>query len=84
MSAQTPLDLPAQFGARLTEERERLGLAVHELAHIAGVTDYMQKRFENGTSTIPIDYLHALAARSDADVLYIITGTRTDSFSRKA
>ncbi|WP_313210716.1 helix-turn-helix domain-containing protein [Stutzerimonas nitrititolerans] len=70
-------DLSDAFGARLTEERNRLGLAVHELAHLAGITDYMQKRFENGTSTIPIDYLQALAARSDADVLYIITGARS-------
>ena len=64
------------FGARLTEERERLGLAIHELAHLAGITDYKQKRFETGSSVIPIDYLQALAARSDADVLYIVTGTR--------
>ncbi|WP_313473933.1 helix-turn-helix domain-containing protein [Stutzerimonas kunmingensis] len=64
------------FGARLTEERERLGLAIHELAHLAGITDYLQKRFENGSSVIPIDYLQALAARSDADVLYIITAQR--------
>tara|TARA_Y100001949_G_scaffold174812_1_gene183105 strand:- start:8507 stop:8743 length:237 start_codon:yes stop_codon:yes gene_type:complete len=64
------------FGARLTEERERLGLAIHELAHLAGITDYKQKRFENGSSVIPIDYLQALAARSDVDVLYIITAQR--------
>lgn len=64
------------FGARLTEERERLGLAIHELAHLAGITDYKQKRFENGSSVIPIDYLQALAARSDVDVLYIITGKK--------
>lgn len=60
------------FGARLTEERERLGLAIHELAHLAGITDYKQKRFENGSSVIPIDYLQALAARSGVDVLYVI------------
>ncbi|MGN5592542.1 helix-turn-helix domain-containing protein [Stutzerimonas nitrititolerans] len=65
------------FGHRLTEERNRLGLAVHKLAHLAGITDYQQKRFENGTSVIPIDYLQALVARSDADVLYIITGTHS-------
>ncbi|MBA1184515.1 helix-turn-helix domain-containing protein [Stutzerimonas nitrititolerans] len=70
-------DRPRDFGERLLEERKRLNLEVHELAHLAGMTDYMQKRFENGTSTIPIDYLQALAARSDADVLYIITGTRS-------
>ena len=69
-------DQPRHFGDRLLEERKRLGLEVHELAHLAGHTDYMQKRFENGTSIIPIDYLQALAARSDADILYIITGTK--------
>lgn len=69
--------LDLAFGARLTEERERLGLAVHELAHLAGITDYMQKRLENGTSVIPIDYLQALAARSDGNVLYIITGAHS-------
>lgn len=68
-------DRPRDFGERLLEERKRLGLQVHEMAHLTGHTDYMQKRFENGTSVMPIDYLQALAARSDADVLYIITGS---------
>lgn len=68
---------PQHWTARLTEERKRIELEVHELAHKAGVTDHMQKRFENGTSAIPIDYLQAIAARSDADVLYIITGERS-------
>lgn len=61
------------FGARLTEERERLGLAIHELAHLAGITDYKQKRFENGSSVIPIDYLQALAARTEVNILYVIS-----------
>lgn len=74
---QTDETLDYAFSARLTEERERIGLAIHELAHLAGITDYKQKRFENGSSVIPIDYLQALAARSDTDVLYIITGTRS-------
>lgn len=69
-------DRPRDFGDRLLEERKRLGLQVHELAHLAGHTDYMQKRFENGTSVIPIDYLQALAAHSEVDVFYVITGVR--------
>ena len=68
---------PASFGARLLEERLRLRLQLHEMAHLAGVTDYMQRRFENGTSVIPIDYLYLLELRTDADTGYIITGTRT-------
>ncbi len=77
ITAPTLDDQPAAFGARLTEERERLGLAIHELAHLAGITDYQHKRFENGTSVMPIDYLQALTARSEVDVFYIITGIRS-------
>ena len=69
-------DTSADFGGRLAEERKRIGLQQHELAHLAGITDYMQKRFENGTSIIPIDYLQTLAARSDADMLFVITGRK--------
>lgn len=69
-------DSPRDFGDRLLEERKRLGLQVHELAHLAGQTDYMQKRFENGTSVMPIDYLQALAAHTEVDVFYIVTGIR--------
>ncbi|WP_417787515.1 XRE family transcriptional regulator [Stutzerimonas xanthomarina] len=67
---------PLAFGPRLRAERLRCNLELHDMAHLGGVTDYMQKRFENGTSTMPIDYLEALHTRSDADVLFIITGTR--------
>lgn len=70
-------DRPCDFGDRLLEERKRLGLQVHELAHLTGQTDYMQKRYENGTSVMPIDYLQALAAHSEADLMYIITGIRS-------
>jgi transcriptional regulator with XRE-family HTH domain len=79
ISADTAIDTPTSFGARLTEERQRLGLAVHELAHLAGITDYLQKRFENGTSVIPIDYLQALAVRTDADLQFLVTGRQRAS-----
>lgn len=78
MSAAEILDdMPRAYGARLQEERERAHLKPFELAHLAGITDYLQTRFENGTSVIPIDYLHAIAVRSELDVLYIITGERS-------
>lgn len=62
------------IGARLRAERERLGLAVHELAHLAGRTDHTQKRYEDGREPIPADYLQALHRRSDANVMWIVTG----------
>lgn len=71
------LDDDQAFGARLLSERERVGLAVHELAHLGGRPDGTQKKYEAGTLPIPIDYLQALHVRTDVDVLYVITGART-------
>lgn len=70
------LDEDPDFGARLQEERERIGLEVHELGHLAGKPVNIQKRYEKGTSTIPIRYLQAIALRTDISVQYILTGKR--------
>ena len=71
------LDDDTTFGARLRAERERLGLEVHELAHLAGRPDITQRRFEDGSQSIPVDYLQAMAVRTDLDVVYVITGRRS-------
>lgn len=70
------LDDDYAFGQRLREERERLGLALHELAHLGGRVDVVQRQFEAGERPIPVDYLQALLVRTDADVAYLITGRR--------
>ena len=70
------LDSDSDFGARLRTERERLGLQVHELAHLAGRVEGTQKHYEAGTKPIPVDYLQALFVRSDVDVMFVVTGTR--------
>lgn len=77
MSDKLAWDDSEAFGARLREERERLGLKDHELTHLAGLSVTYQKKFEAGAVSIPIDYLHALALRSDIDVLYVLTGERS-------
>lgn len=71
---QIELDDAPAFGARLRAERERLGLAVHELAHLCGRTDHTQKRLEDGREAIPVDYLQALHQRTGARVMWIVTG----------
>lgn len=71
------LDDDQAFGARLREERERLGLQVHELAHLAGRPDGTQKHYEAGSKPIPVDYLQALYVRTDVDVMYVVTGEKT-------
>ena len=71
-----PIDDDYAFGARLREERERLGLQLHELSLKAGRTDLQQKRMEEGKTPIPIDYLQAKERFTDGDVSYLITGRR--------
>lgn len=78
----TDLDDDKAIGARLRAERERLGLAMHELAHLCGRTDHTQKRYEDGSQPIPADYLHALHRLSDARVLWIVTGEEGASATR--
>lgn len=70
------LDDDRAFGQRLRAERERLGLELHELAHLAGRPDFTQKQYEAGEQLIPIDYLQALDVRSDVDIAFLITGKR--------
>lgn len=68
------LDDDQAFGTRLRAERERLGLQVHELAHLCGRTDHTQKRYEEGREAIPADYLQALHRRTDVRAMWIVTG----------
>lgn len=68
----TDLDDDKAIGARLRAERERIGLDVHELAHLCGRTDYIQKRYESGKAVIPADYLQALFLRTDIEVNFIL------------
>lgn len=68
------LDDDRAFGARLRAERERLGLEVHELAHLGGRPDFTQRQYEAGEQPIPIDYLQAIALRADVDLMRIILG----------
>lgn len=73
------LDTDQEFGQRLRAERERLGLEVHELAHLGGRPDVTQRHYEAGEKPMPIDYLQALLARTDVDVAYLITGRRGEA-----
>jgi transcriptional regulator with XRE-family HTH domain len=76
------LNTDQEFGARLRAERERLGLQVHELAHLAGRPEGTQQHYEAGSKPIPVDYLQALHVRSDLDVMFVVTGHRVGSVDR--
>ncbi len=65
-----------KLNERLTEERERLGYTQVQLAKLTGVSKTTQNYYDTGKRSPTADYLEAIAALG-ADVLYIVTGTRT-------
>ena len=66
------------FGERLREERQRLGLSQTALGSAAGVTKKTQILYESGERSPDGVYL-TLVSETGADVLYILTGTRSSA-----
>ncbi len=63
------------IGARLKEERERLGFSQPAFAAIGGASKGSQISWEKGTATPNAEFLHEVA-RIGVDVLYVVTGRR--------
>ena len=64
------------IGKRLREERERLGLSQPAFAAVAGTTKQTLFSWETG-KTAPDGFQLAALATTGADVLYILTGQRS-------
>ncbi|MDH2918470.1 MAG: hypothetical protein PXX73_04675 [Sideroxydans sp.] len=70
------------IGERLREERERLGLSQSQMAELAknlgakGATRQSQALYEKGEQSPSAAYIAAITT-SGADVLYILTGSRS-------
>jgi transcriptional regulator with XRE-family HTH domain len=64
------------IGIRLKEERDKLALSQTEFADLGGVGRKTQFNYESGERAPDGAYLAAIAA-AGADVLYILTGTRS-------
>jgi len=65
------------FGARLAEERKRLGLKQAEFAALVGTDVPKQSLYENDRRELRADYLARLAA-AKVDVVYVLTGQRME------
>jgi len=61
---------------RLKSERENLGLSQQALADLLGISLRSQQNYEKGDRNPDSVYLAAIAA-AGADVLYILTGQRS-------
>jgi transcriptional regulator with XRE-family HTH domain len=64
------------FGARLAEERKRLGLKQAEFASLVGTDVPKQSLYENDRRELRADYLARLAD-AKVDVVYVLTGQRS-------
>lgn len=65
------------FGARLAEERKRLGLKQAEFADLVGTDVPKQSLYETGKRELRADYLARLA-ETEVDVVYVLTGRRSE------
>jgi transcriptional regulator with XRE-family HTH domain len=70
-------------GARLAEERQRLGFTKVSLGEALGVRREMVGRYEAGTASPGAEVLSGLM-RLGVDLAYILTGTRTHAYSSGA
>lgn len=70
------MHLSEEIGARLQDERKRLGLNQDQAAALLGCSKRTQAAYEAGTSEAGMVYM-SKAAAAGFDVLYIATGTRT-------
>lgn len=65
------------FGARLREERKRLGFKQAEFAALVGTDVPKQSLYENGHRQLRAGYLERLEPVG-VDLLYVITGRRSE------
>lgn len=64
------------FGARLAEERKRLGLKQQDFAVRVGTDVPKQSLYENDRRELRADYLARLV-KTGVDVVYVLTGHRS-------
>lgn len=70
----------SEMGARLRQERKRLGFSQREMGLVGGVAANAQGKYESGERVPKADYLAALAT-AGVDVLYVLTNTRSTGTS---
>jgi len=63
------------MGARLKEERKRLGLSQHELGAIGKIEANAQGMYERGARFPNATYLSSIA-NAGVDILYVVTGVK--------
>lgn len=76
MPPATPLNIRAQFGARVREQRVRLGISQEELAHRASLDRTYISSIERGQRNIGLENICRVAAALGVDPGKLIAGLR--------
>jgi transcriptional regulator with XRE-family HTH domain len=63
----------SEFGARLKQERQRLGMSMHDFAELGEVNRVTQMRYETGVNYPTIEYMYKIG-RHGVETLFIETG----------
>jgi transcriptional regulator with XRE-family HTH domain len=64
-----------EFGTRLREERDRLGLTQEEFARLGGVQKLAQHKYEKGDRTPSVEYLNAIEPYG-INIGYLFSGSK--------
>lgn len=67
------------FGDRLKQERERLGLSMHDFGLLGAVNRVTQMRYETGVNYPTVEYMHRLR-QNGVDTLFIETGVQANDW----
>lgn len=69
------------FGERLRETREAMGLSQTAFAEMCGVGMRSQRNYEKGERSPDAEYMSALF-RADIDIRYLLTGVRGEIYEK--
>jgi transcriptional regulator with XRE-family HTH domain len=76
-------DIDRHVGARIRERRIMLGLTLHQMAELIGLTYQQAYKYEKGVNRVSSGRLYRIAQALDTDVGYFFEGTGRDHmFSR--
>lgn len=63
----------SEFGARLKQERDRLGMSMHDFAELGEVNRVTQMRYETGANYPTVEYMYKIGQHG-VDTMFIATG----------
>ena len=71
-------DIDRHVGARIRERRIMLGLTLHQMAELIGLTYQQAYKYEKGINRVSSGRLYRIAQALDTDVGYFFEGTGKD------